>query len=264
MLPSSCNTSQITPAGASPAMRARSTAASVWPARCRTPPLTALSGNVCPGETKSSSELEGSTSFSTVSDRSCALIPVVVPFLASTDSMNAVPKPSPSPRTDIGDRFSAWRRSCSNATQIRPRPNFVMKLMASSEIFSAATMRSPSFSRFSSSVTIIISPRFTAASTSSIGSNDILHFPWQSDLGKDHGGRDTGSAPIAARRGTGRYTRAAYVLSHPDFGAPTPLLSVTEFHRTSPAIAGVADYNRRSGFFRPQAGTTLSRRQSLL
>src|SRR3546814_9987439 len=36
--------SQITPEGLSPASRAMSTAASVWPARTRTPPSTAISG----------------------------------------------------------------------------------------------------------------------------------------------------------------------------------------------------------------------------
>ena len=45
MVPSSCTISQITPAGRSPASRARSTAASVWPGRRSTPPGLARSGN---------------------------------------------------------------------------------------------------------------------------------------------------------------------------------------------------------------------------
>ena len=40
--------SQTTPAGSSPASRARSTAASVWPARCSTPPARARSGKTGP------------------------------------------------------------------------------------------------------------------------------------------------------------------------------------------------------------------------
>ena len=44
MVPSSFMISQMTPAGMRPAMRARSTEASVWPARTSTPPLRARSG----------------------------------------------------------------------------------------------------------------------------------------------------------------------------------------------------------------------------
>src|SRR6266851_3304907 len=43
MVPSSFMISQMTPAGLNPAMRARSTEASVWPARTRTPPVRARS-----------------------------------------------------------------------------------------------------------------------------------------------------------------------------------------------------------------------------
>ena len=45
--------SQMTPAGVSPASRARSTAASVWPARTSTPPSRARSGNTWPGRSRS-------------------------------------------------------------------------------------------------------------------------------------------------------------------------------------------------------------------
>ena len=45
--------SQITPAGIRPASRARSTAASVWPARSSTPPSLAFSGKTWPGWTMS-------------------------------------------------------------------------------------------------------------------------------------------------------------------------------------------------------------------
>ena len=46
IVPSSFMISQITPAGFSPASRARSTEASVWPARPSTPPLRARSGKM--------------------------------------------------------------------------------------------------------------------------------------------------------------------------------------------------------------------------
>ena len=45
--------SQRAPAAGSPASRARSTAASVWPGRSSTPPGWASSGTTCPGRTKS-------------------------------------------------------------------------------------------------------------------------------------------------------------------------------------------------------------------
>ena len=53
IVPSSFMTSQTTPAGVRPARRARSTAASVWPVRSRTPPGFARSGNTWPGCTRS-------------------------------------------------------------------------------------------------------------------------------------------------------------------------------------------------------------------
>ena len=53
MLPSSRMISQMTPAGARPASRARSTAPSVCPARTSTPPRRARSGNTWPGVTTS-------------------------------------------------------------------------------------------------------------------------------------------------------------------------------------------------------------------
>ncbi len=62
MLPSSSTTSHRTPQGASPAARARSTAASVCPRRSRTPPGRARSGKMCPGRAKSSACALGSAS----------------------------------------------------------------------------------------------------------------------------------------------------------------------------------------------------------
>src|SRR5215217_6799063 len=60
IVPSSFMISHMTPAGFRPARRARSTAASVWPARCRTPPGRARSGKTCPGWTTASGPFVGS------------------------------------------------------------------------------------------------------------------------------------------------------------------------------------------------------------
>ncbi len=86
MSPSSfwLTTSHSTPALESPASRARSTAASVWPARRSTPPFTARSGTTWPGRVKSDGPASGSASSVMVRARSVALMPVVTPSRAST------------------------------------------------------------------------------------------------------------------------------------------------------------------------------------
>jgi len=77
--PSSFNISTITPAGSSPARRAKSTAASVCPALLNTPPSRAFKGNMCPGLPSISGLMLGSTSAFTVLALSEAEIPVVQP-----------------------------------------------------------------------------------------------------------------------------------------------------------------------------------------
>ena len=77
--PSSVTSSHSTPAGVSPASRARSTAASVWPARFSTPPRRAMSGAMCPGRARSVLLVVGSTRLRMVRARSVAEMPVVVP-----------------------------------------------------------------------------------------------------------------------------------------------------------------------------------------
>ena len=101
-------------------------------------------------------------------------MPVVIPSFASTDSMNAVPCLSPLPRVFIRAMLSFDSLSEVKATHIRPRPCVAMKLIFSSDTQSAAIIRSPSFSRFSSSVTTTSSPRPIAVITSSTGSNIII------------------------------------------------------------------------------------------
>ena len=73
--------SQITPLGLSPASRATSTAASVWPARTSTPPGRATSGKTWPGETIASGPLAASIATAMVRARSAALMPVEIPSL---------------------------------------------------------------------------------------------------------------------------------------------------------------------------------------
>ena len=92
MVPSSFMISQITPAGVRPAMRARSTEASVCPARTSTPPSRARSGNTWPGRARSPGRQSGSIACRMVRVRSAAEMPVVTPSRASIDSQKAVPK----------------------------------------------------------------------------------------------------------------------------------------------------------------------------
>ena len=64
---------------------------------------------------------------------------------------------------------SSSRRSSVIGMQIRPRPCLAMKLMTSGVTFSAAMVRSPSFSRSSSSTTMIIRPSRKASMAASMG-----------------------------------------------------------------------------------------------
>jgi hypothetical protein len=68
--PSSLRISQMTPLGCRPAREARSTAASVCPARWSTPPGRARSGKMCPGCTSASGLACGSARIAMVFARS--------------------------------------------------------------------------------------------------------------------------------------------------------------------------------------------------
>ncbi len=82
--------------------------------------------------------------------RSAAEIPVVTPSAASMDSVKAVPNREVF-LDDICGRCRASQISALSGRQIRPRACLAMKLMTSGVTFSAAMVRSPSFSRSSSS-----------------------------------------------------------------------------------------------------------------
>ncbi len=159
--------SQITPAGLNPAKRARSTAASVCPARTRTPPSRANSGKIWPGVVMSSGVALGATAAAIVRARSGAEIPVVTPSRASIDTVKAVPKRL---AFFCGISSRPRRLTCSpcNARQISPRPYFAMKLMASGVAIWAGITRSPSFSRSSSSTRMNIRPLRASSMISSI------------------------------------------------------------------------------------------------
>ena len=77
-------------------------------------------------------------------------MPVVTPSFASIETVNAVPCRAVLSGA-IGARSSSSSLSPVMARQISPRPWVAMKLMASGVTSSAAIVRSPSFSRSSSS-----------------------------------------------------------------------------------------------------------------
>ena len=164
--------SHTTPAGTSPASRARSTDASVWPARTRTPPSRARSGKMWPGWTRSCGVDDGSIATWMVCARSAAEIPVVTPSRASTETVNAVPRRA-SLRCVIGVSPSSSHRSPVRQRQISPRACVAMKLTASGVANWAATTRSPSFSRSGSSTTTTIFPFRMSSTASSMEANGV-------------------------------------------------------------------------------------------
>ena len=157
----------MTPAGVRPASRARSTVASVCPARRRTPPSLATSGNRCPGRTRSPGLVAGSTIARTVRARSSALMPVRHDSW-STGTVNGV-------RCGavfvLDHRAAAASRSATSGMigmQSSPRPCVIMNSIVSGVTCSAAAMKSPSFSRSSSSTTMTTRPSARAWRASSI------------------------------------------------------------------------------------------------
>ena len=168
ILPSSFMISQITAEGEQPAKLAKSQPASVWPERINTPPGCAINGNTWPGWTRSFGLALTATAAWMVRARSAAEMPVVTPEAASIETVKFVPSAVPFSRT-IKGRLSCWQRSLVRVKQIKPRPCFAMKLIASALTWSAAKTKSPSFSRSSSSTKIIILPARSSAMISWTG-----------------------------------------------------------------------------------------------
>ena len=174
IVPSGFRISQMTPAGYSPARRARSMLASVWPTRCSTPPGRARKGKTCPGRRRSLGTVEGSIATRIVAARSAAEMPVVTPKRAAASMLmvNAVSCDSLLCSVICG-RPRAWQRSGVSGMQISPRACVAMKLIVSAVTFSAAPTRSPSFSRRSSSATMTSFPARMSAIACSTALNDI-------------------------------------------------------------------------------------------
>ena len=140
--------------------------ASVWPERISTPPSLATSGNTWPGRTKSAAPLLPLASARTVLLRSSAEMPVVKPWRTSTETVKAVPSGASFAAT-IGSRCSRLASSAESGAHTMPDVLRMMKAIFSGVQSEAATNRSPSFSRSSSSVTTTISPLAKAATTAS-------------------------------------------------------------------------------------------------
>ena len=164
----------MTPAGYSPASRARSMLASVWPTRCSTPPGRARKGKTCPGRRRSLGTVDGSIATRMVAARSAAEIPVVTPKRAAASMLivNAVSWDSELCSVICGSP-SAWQRAGVSGMQINPRACVAMKLIMAAVTFSAAPTRSPSFSRRSSSATMTSVPARISAIACSTAPNDI-------------------------------------------------------------------------------------------
>src|SRR3954470_10096710 len=164
-VPSSLASSQITPTGGSPASLHRSTAASVWPERISTPPSRAISGKTWPGRTKSPAPILPLARARTVLQRCSAEMPVVRPCLTSTVTVKAVPSGASLDAT-IGSRCRRRASAPVSGAQTMPQVLRMMNAIFSGVQSEAATMRSPSFSRSSSSVTMTISPAENASTAS--------------------------------------------------------------------------------------------------
>ena len=151
-------------------MVARSTAASVWPARRRTPPSFAFRGKTWPGFWKS----RGTTSLAVIaSSRDRAIVGAG----ARGRSLSKVDRdgegrlvPSVVSVTICGIPSSS-RRHAAHGRHTIPRPWVTMKLTASGVACSAAMMKSPSFSRSASSTTSTILPWRMSSTASGIEAN---------------------------------------------------------------------------------------------
>ena len=104
--------------------------------------------------------------------RSAAEMPVVTPWRASTETVNAVRRLSVFAAT-IRGIWSSSRRSPTTGMQITPLVCRTMKAIASGVTRSAAMIRSPSFSRSASSTTITIRPCRISSIASGIEANTV-------------------------------------------------------------------------------------------
>ena len=113
----------------------------------------------------------GATAAWMVFARSAAEMPVVTPSAASMDMVKLVLIFVPLTAVISGRRRRRQRSSVS-VRQISPRAWVAMKLMASGVTKSAASSRSPSFSRSSSSMRMTILPARKSARISAVLDTD--------------------------------------------------------------------------------------------
>ena len=100
-------------------------------------------------------------------------MPVETPSRASIETVNAVPN-GVSFWSVIWRRPSSSQRSAVRHRQMSPRPWVAMKLTASGVTNCAAIVRSPSFSRSSSSTTTTNRPARISSIASSIVANGLV------------------------------------------------------------------------------------------
>ena len=108
-------------------------------------------------------------------------MPVVTPSRASIETVKAVSN-GDSFLAAIRSRPSSSQRSGVSARQISPRPSLAMKLIASGVANWAAIVRSPSFSRSSSSQTTTIRPARMSSIASSMVANGLPAHPASTSL----------------------------------------------------------------------------------
>ena len=112
-------------------------------------------------------------------------MPVVTPRpFTSIDTVKAVP-PNAVLSGAIGASSNSSSLSPVMATQISPLPCIAMKLMASGVTSSAAMVRSPSFSRSSSSTTTIMRPALSSSRAVSISANGNSSVSTRCPAGRD-------------------------------------------------------------------------------
>lgn len=139
----------------------------MWPLRRSTPLSWAYSGLMWPGRPNVFGVDAGSARARMVAARSCADTPVEHPSSLSMVTVNGVPS------TEVFSCTWCWRSSSLQrlrvmGAQSTPRAFLSMKLTFSGVMVSAAVMRSPSFSRSSSSTTITNLPSLKSFRASSI------------------------------------------------------------------------------------------------
>ena len=168
IVPSSLSISTITDDGSSPASLAMSHPASVCPALVSTPPFLAIIGNICPGCAKSDGLAFFLTAAWIVFALSDADIPVVTPLRASIETVKFVSFEVSLPLCFSKDNPRNLHLDSVKVKQISPRPFDAIKFISAALTNCDAITRSPSFSLFSSSIMMTISPFFMDDSISSV------------------------------------------------------------------------------------------------